>query len=82
MATATLKRNAKSFSKRNSASEEVYVKMPQSDMVFFQLFAEKMGWLVENKTDLLRKYIASRPKNVPLTDEEIMEEVRAVRYAK
>jgi len=34
------------------------------------------------KTDLWRKYITSRPKNVPLTDEEIMEEVSAVRYAR
>ena len=82
MATATLRRNAKGLSKKNTACEEVYVKMPQSDMVFFQLFANKMGWLIENKTDLLHKYIASRPKNVDLTDEEIMEEVRAVRYAK
>jgi hypothetical protein len=37
---------------------------------------------VETKADLLDKYIASRPKNVNLSDEEIMEEVRAVRYAK
>ena len=80
METATLTR--KSFSAKNAAREEFYVKMPQSDMVFFQLFAEKMGWLVENKTDLLRKYIASRPKNVDMTDEDIMEEVKAVRYAK
>ena len=82
MATATLKRNTRSFSKRNSASEEVYVKMPQSDMVFFQLFANKMGWSVSQKQDLWEKYIKNSPKNVPLTDEEIMEEVRAVRYAK
>jgi hypothetical protein len=64
------------------AFENVYVKMPQADMGFFQHFADKMGWSVENKLDLLDRYIASRPKNVDLTDEEIMEEVRAVRYAK
>ena len=80
MATATLKR--RSFSSKNTGHGEIYVKMPQSDMVFFQLFADKMGWQVENKNDLLRQYIASRPKNVDLTDEEIMEEVRNVRYAK
>jgi hypothetical protein len=62
--------------------ENVNVKMPQSDMGFFQQFADKMGWSVENKFDLLDRYIASRPNNVDLTDEEIMEEVRAVRYAK
>jgi len=68
--------------KRNIVNREIYVKMPETDMVFFQLFADKMGWLIENKVDLLNKYISSRPKNVDLTDEEIMEEVRAVRYAK
>ena len=68
--------------KENAMCEEVYVKMPQADRVFFQLFADKMGWLVENKTDLLHKYIAARPQNVDLTEEDIMEEVRAVRYAK
>jgi hypothetical protein len=37
---------------------------------------------VETKADLLRKYIASRPKNVSLLEEEIIEEVRAARYSK
>ena len=54
MATATLKRDVKKFSTKNT-------------------------WFVEKKTDLLCKYIASRPQNVDLTDEEIMEEVKAVR---
>ena len=61
-------------------SQEFYVKMPPSDMDFFQHFAKKMGWQIENKIDLLEKYIASRPKNVDLTEEDIMEEVKSVRY--
>jgi len=65
----------------STLSREFNVKMPQSDMDFFQFFAKKMGWLIENETDLLDKYIASRPKNVDLTDDDIMAEVRAVRYA-
>ena len=81
MATATLKRN-KRTSLAGISRERIFVDMPQSDMAFFQLFADKMGWLVESKTAFLDKYIASCPKNVPLTDEDIMEEVRAVRYAK
>jgi len=60
----------------------VNVRMPQSDMGFFQQFADKMGWSIQNKFDLLDRYIAYRPKNVELTDEEIMEEVRAIRYTK
>jgi len=80
MGTATLQRNTRSFSAENVVCEDVFIKIPQSDMVFFQLFAQKMGWSVNRKTDLLHNYINSRPKNVPLTDEDIMEEVRAVRY--
>jgi hypothetical protein len=65
----------------DAVCENVYVKIPQSDVDFFQIFAKKMGWWIENKTDLLDKYIHSRPKNVDLTDDGIMAEVRAVRYA-
>ena len=68
--------------KRNIVNREIYVKMPETDMVFFQLFADKMGWLIEKKQNLWDKYIQSSPQNVDLTDEEIMEEVRAVRYGK
>jgi hypothetical protein len=68
--------------RRNTSYENIFVRMPQSDTVFFQLFAEKMGLLIENKEDLLRKYIASRPKNVDLTDEDILEEVKSIRYNK
>ena len=73
MSTATIK--------RKKTYKEFYVTMPQSDTNIFQLFAKRMGWMVENKTNLLDKYIASRPRNVDLTDEDIMAEVRAVRYA-
>ena len=82
MATATLKSSTRGFSTRNIEQENVSVKIPQSDMMFFQLFAEKMGWLVNRKQDLWEKYAVSSPQNIPLTDDEIMEEVRAVRYAK
>lgn len=82
MATATLQRNTKRFFNGNSINEEIYVKMPQSDIVFFQLFAKKMGWLVTRRKDFWEEYIKNSPKDVPLTDEEIMEEVRAVRYGK
>jgi hypothetical protein len=82
MATTTLQSKASDFSTKNVLQEDVSVKIPQSDMVFFQLFAEKMGWLINRKQDLWGKYVEDSPQNVPLTDEEIIEEVRAVRYGK
>jgi hypothetical protein len=67
---------------RDTAREKVLVDLPQSDLNFFQLFADKMGWLVDKKQTLWDKYIQSSPQNVDLSDEEIMKEVRAVRYGK
>ena len=68
--------------KRNTVSEGVFVKMPQSDMDFFQFFAEKMGWMIDKKQNLWDKYVRNSPQNVDLTEEEIMEEIRAIRYGK
>jgi hypothetical protein len=67
---------------RNAVCEDVYVRMPQSDMDFFQLFAQKMGWQIDKKQHLWEKFMQNSPQNVDLTEEEIVEEVRAVRYGK
>jgi hypothetical protein len=64
-----------------TALQDIYLNVPQSEVGFIMTLAQKMGWEVETKTDLLRKYIASRPKNADLSDKEIMEEVRTVRYS-
>jgi hypothetical protein len=65
-----------------TALQNIYLNVPQSEVGFIMSLARKMGWEVETKADLLRKYMASRPKNVDLSDEEIMDEVSAVRYSK
>ena len=61
---------------------DVHLNIPKSDMLFFRELATKMGWVVETKEKALQRYIASRPKNVKLSDEEILSEVYAVRYGK
>jgi hypothetical protein len=65
-----------------TALQNVYLNVPQSEVGFIMTLAQKMGWEVETKADLLRKYIASRPKNADLSDKEIMQEIHAVRYSK
>ena len=62
--------------------EKILVDIPQSDLVFFKIFAQKLGWQINNKQTLWDEFINSSPKNVDLSEEEIMEEVRAVRYGK
>ncbi|MCL1856764.1 MAG: hypothetical protein FWF84_03865 [Kiritimatiellaeota bacterium] len=61
---------------------DIRVNIPRSDVRFFKELVTKMGWGVEAKEDTLRKYIASRPKGVKLSDKDIMAEVCAVRYGK
>ena len=62
--------------------ETILVDIPQSDLIFFKLFADKLGWQFKSKQTLWDEYLKSSPDDVDLTEEEIMEEVRAVRYGK
>jgi hypothetical protein len=62
--------------------EKILVEIPQSDMVFFKFFADKLGWQFNSRQRLWEEYIKDSPEDADLTDEEIMEEVRAVRYEK
>ena len=61
---------------------DIRVSIPPSDVRFFKELVTKMGWGVETKESVLRKYIAERPKEVKLSDRDIMAEVCAVRYRK
>jgi len=62
--------------------EKILVDMPQSDLLFFKLFADKFGWQFNSKQSLWDEFIKSSPENVDLSEEDIMEAVRAVRYGK
>ena len=58
-----------------------YINIPLSDWKFFKELVQKMGWEVQTREELLDSFIESRPEESSLTDEEIMNEVRAVRYS-
>jgi len=61
---------------------DVRLNIPKSEVRFFRELADKMGWAFETKESALQQYIASRPKNAKISDEEILSEVYAVRYGK
>ena len=58
----------------------VYLNVPMSDWNLFKELIRKFGWQSETREQLLDRFIANRPQQPPLTEEEIMEEVRAARY--
>ena len=62
--------------------ERFFVDIPKADMILFQLFADKMGWQFESNKRLWDEFLENSPQGVELTEEEIMKEVRAVRYGK
>ena len=64
------------------SNNNLYLKVPSSDLPLVTMLAEKMGWNIETNLPLMDKFIKSRPDSGDITEEEIMDEVRAVRYQK
>ena len=64
----------------NPALQGVYLNVPMSDWSLLKELIREFGWQAETREQLIDRFIASRPQQPPLSDEEIMEEVRAVRY--
>ena len=79
---ATTVRDKSLTSGNETIQERITIDIPQSDMMFFQFFADKMGWRFKNKQTLWKEYLKNSPQNIALSDDEIMEEVRTVRYGK
>lgn len=63
-------------------NQGVFLSTPKSDIKFFKELAKKMGWDIDIREDFLKDYIASRPKRVNLSEEEILAELNAIRYEK
>lgn len=64
------------------SSRGIYVNVPQGEVAFFKQLLNRMGWAYEEKGELMDKYLQSRPQGSPLSDDEIMEETRSVRYGR
>ena len=60
----------------------VYVNVPTVDWSLFRELIRKFGWQAETREQLLERFVKSRAKSPSLSEEEIMDEVKSVRYAK
>ena len=63
-------------------NQGIFLSIPKSDIKFFKELAKKMGWDIDIREDFLKDYIASRPKRVNLSEEEILAGLNAIRYEK
>ena len=79
---ATIVTDKPLLSDNGMVRERIFVDIPQSEVIFFQYFADRMGWQFKSKQSLWDEYIKNSPENTDLSEEEIIEEVRAVRYGK
>ena len=66
----------------NVPMQGVYVNVPVVDWSLFRELIRKFGWQAETREQLLGRFMSSRPANPAISEEEIMDEVKAVRYAK
>ena len=63
-------------------TQGIYLNVPMADWMLLKELIRKFGWQAETREQLLDRFVKSRPKSPTLTEEEIMEEVKAVRYKK
>ena len=66
----------------NAQMQGIYVNVPAVDWSLFRELIRKFGWKAETREQLLDRFISSRPTTSSISEEEIMDEVRAVRYGK
>ena len=64
-----------------AATQGVYLNIPRTDWNLLQELINRFGWQSETREQLLETFIQSRPNVTDLSEEDIMNEVRAVRYA-
>lgn len=56
--------------------------IPKSDVKLFKQLMNKLSCAVSDKESVLDEYIQSRPENIEISDEEILQELDFVRYSK
>ena len=66
----------------NVASENISITLPKTDVLYLRNLAKEKGWEITDRETTIRNYFASRPKESPLTEEDILQEVMNVRYGK
>lgn len=73
---------ARTYNNGDAAMKGIFLNVPVSDWALLKELIRKFGWQSETREQMLDRFCSSRPQQPTLTDEESMEEVRAVRYGK
>lgn len=63
----------------NTTTQGVYVNVPVVDWSLFRELIRKFGWEAETREQLLDRFVSTRPTNPDISEEEIMDEVKAAK---
>ena len=66
----------------STMTQGVYLNVPRTDWTLLQELINRFGWQSETREEMLDEFLQTRPSVTDLTEDDIMNEVRAVRYAK
>ena len=66
----------------STMTQGVYLNIPRTDWSLLQELINRFGWQSETREQMLEEFIQTRPTVSDLTEDDIMDEVRAIRYAK
>lgn len=62
-------------------TQGVYLNIPRTDWNLLQELVNRFGWESTTREQVLNEFMRTRPTTMDLSEEDIMNEVRAVRYA-
>jgi len=68
--------------KSTTMSQGVFIRVPAVDWSLLKELIRKFGWQAETREELLDRFVSTRPSNPEISEEEIMDEIKAVRYHK
>ncbi len=67
---------------RNRTTQSVYLNIPSSDWQLLKDLSRKFGWQAQTSEQRMAVFVKNRPDNVKLSEDDIVNEVRATRYTK
>lgn len=62
--------------------QSVYLDIPRSDWKLLKDLSKKFGWQAQTSEQRLEAFVERRPNAVELSEDDIMNEVKIVRYGK
>ena len=63
-----------------TATQGIYLNIPQADYSLLSELVRKFGWQAQTREQMLDEFCASRPRVTNISEDDIMNEISAVRY--